>query len=128
MYKSLSEMKPGQKFICGSIEGPVIIKGPVIIETIFENGYTICEDGFRFKDEDVDWVATNALYAQDTYTAEIHEVMQKQLAKGKVKYGLTLENGTVGIIESIDHAIEEVVDQLYYLTHLKAKLREKYDV
>ena len=121
MYKSLSEMEPGQKFF-------TINYGEREISFSHNDGLkgkAVDIHDAVWQDSDVDWLATNALYAQDAYTAEIHEVMQKQLAKGKAKYGLTLENGTVGIIESIDHAIEEVVDQLYYLVHLKAQLKAK---
>jgi hypothetical protein len=123
MYKSLSEMKPGQKFVDNVGSENIIYRN---VSLVCDGGRVECNNYLYWRDNEVDWVATNALYAEtDTYTAEIHEVMQKQLAKGKAKYGLTLEDGTVGIIESIDHAIEEVVDQLYYLVHLKAKLREK---
>ena len=61
----------------------------------------------------------------DNYTAAIHAMLKRQTEKGISKYGATLEDGTVGILEAINHAQEEACDLLYYLEHIKAKLKEK---
>ena len=61
-----------------------------------------------------------------TYTDQISAVFEAQRAKGLAKYGVDLENGTVGVMEVIDHALEEAADLMQYLTHLKAKLSELY--
>ena len=141
MYKSLREMKPGQKFVVKNKVDFDVRKADWIphmdkylgetieIYKVFDKD-TIATEGIRyfFNNEVVDWAATNALYAQDTYTAEIHALLEAQKNKGVRTYGTTLENGTVGAIEVIDHAMAEAADLLYYLTHLKAKLREKFDV
>ena len=121
MYKSLSEMEPGQKFVN---EGEILTIYSLCIDGIA----TDIDYGANWQDGNVDWVATNALYAEtDTYTTEIHALLEAQKVKGLSKYGVTLENGTVGVIEVIDHAMAEAVDLLFYLTHLKSKLREKGD-
>jgi hypothetical protein len=58
------------------------------------------------------------------YRDRLNAIMQTQELKGLVKYGALLENGTVSLVESVDHALEEIVDLAYYLMHVKTLLEE----
>ena len=61
------------------------------------------------------------------YSERLNAIMAKQSKKGLAKYGSLLEDGTVTILESVDHAIEEVLDLAYYLMHVKTLLEQKND-
>ena len=63
----------------------------------------------------------------NNYTERLNAIMAKQSAKGLVKYGALLENGTVSLVESVDHALEEVVDLAFYLMHVKTLLERSDD-
>jgi hypothetical protein len=56
------------------------------------------------------------------YRDRLNAIMQAQELKGLTKYGALLENGTVSLVESVDHALEEVIDMAMYLMHVKTLL------
>jgi hypothetical protein len=58
------------------------------------------------------------------YRDRLNAIMEVQELKGLTKYGAPLENGTVSLVESVDHALEEIVDLAYYLMHVKTLLVE----
>ena len=63
----------------------------------------------------------------NNYTERLNAIMAKQSAKGLSKYGALLENCTVSLVESVDHALEEIVDLAYYLMHVKTLLERVDD-
>jgi hypothetical protein len=58
----------------------------------------------------------------NNYRDRLNAIMQTQELKGLNKYGALLENGTVSLAESVDHALEEILDLAYYLMHVKTLL------
>jgi len=56
------------------------------------------------------------------YRDRLNAIMQTQELKGLNKYGALLENGTVSLVESVDHALEEILDLAYYMMHVKTLL------
>ena len=59
---------------------------------------------------------------------EVQDVLRNQTAKGIAKYGHTVDAGRLSTIEWIDHAIEESMDKIVYLTCIKKSLeRGKYE-
>ena len=59
---------------------------------------------------------------------EVQDVLRNQTAKGIAKYGHTVDVGSLSTIEWIDHAIEESMDKIVYLTCIKKSLeRGKYE-
>lgn len=55
---------------------------------------------------------------------EVNELLENQTAKGIAKYGKTVDPMDYTIIEWIEHARQELMDELVYLTVLKQKLEE----
>lgn len=55
---------------------------------------------------------------------EVNELLQNQTAKGIAKYGTTVKPMDYTTIEWIEHARQELMDELVYLTVLKQKLEE----
>lgn len=55
---------------------------------------------------------------------EVNELLQNQTAKGLAKYGTTVNPMDYTAIEWIEHARQELMDELVYLTVLKQKLEE----
>lgn len=55
---------------------------------------------------------------------EVRELLQNQTAKGIAKYGTTVNPKDYTTIEWIEHARQELMDELVYLTVLKQKLEE----
>ncbi|MDM5231462.1 hypothetical protein [Lysinibacillus pakistanensis] len=55
---------------------------------------------------------------------EVNELLQNQTAKGLEKYGTTVNPMDYTTIEWIEHAIQESMDKIVYLTVLKQKLEE----
>ncbi|WP_421927664.1 hypothetical protein [Lysinibacillus capsici] len=55
---------------------------------------------------------------------EVNELLQNQTAKGLAKYGKTVNPMDYTTIEWIEHARQELMDELVYLTVLKQKLEE----
>ena len=55
--------------------------------------------------------------------SEIFSRLLKQTVKGVKKYGDPVHHDNLSAIEWIDHAIDESVDQIVYLTALKHKLQ-----
>lgn len=55
---------------------------------------------------------------------EVNELLQNQIAKGLAKYGKTVNPMDYTTIEWIEHARQELMDELVYLTVLKQKLEE----
>lgn len=54
------------------------------------------------------------------YKELIIDRIDKQIAKGEAKYGMTLEdNADLTFNERTDHMAEELIDALQYLEHLK---------
>lgn len=60
------------------------------------------------------------------YWRNICGINAKQEAKGRAKYGQSLEeNTTLSTVQRIEHAQEELIDALKYLEHLKAVATDK---
>ena len=60
------------------------------------------------------------------YWRNICGINAKQEAKGRAKYGQSLEeNTTLSTVQRIEHAQEELIDTLKYLEHLKAVATDK---
>lgn len=55
---------------------------------------------------------------------EIQNSLELQTAKGLAKYGTTVNPMDYSTIEWIEHAIQESMDKIVYLTVLKQKLEE----
>jgi len=55
---------------------------------------------------------------------EIQNSLELQTAKGLAKYGTTVNPMDYTTIEWIEHARQELMDELVYLTVLKQKLEE----
>jgi len=55
---------------------------------------------------------------------EVNELLQNQTAKGLAKYGKTVNPMDYTTIEWIEHARQELMDELVYLTVLKQKMEE----
>lgn len=55
---------------------------------------------------------------------EIQNSLELQTAKGLAKYGTTVNPTDYSTIEWIEHAIQESMDKIVYLTVLKQKLEE----
>lgn len=55
---------------------------------------------------------------------EVSALLATQTAKGLAKYGTTVNPNDYTTIEWINHAIEEQMDNIVYLTVLKRKLEE----
>jgi len=55
---------------------------------------------------------------------EVNELLQNQTAKGLAKYGTTVNPMDYTTIEWIEHARQELMDELVYLTVLKQKMEE----
>ena len=66
------------------------------------------------------------LEAKPIYQQKIEERVAAQVAKGREKYGVTLEdNGTLTEAQRIEHLEEELIDGLMYCEHLAAVGRER---
>lgn len=62
----------------------------------------------------------------DDYWRHICGINARQEAKGRAKYGQSLEeNTTLSTVQRIEHAQEELIDALKYLEHLKAVATDK---
>lgn len=135
-YRQLAQMKPGMEFYISLtpdqrhenwVEAMEELKGTRMkIDYVWIN-YTTYADEWVIEDCFVDWERTNALYDSQTasYTEAIIAVMARQCDKGLRKYGSLLENGPVNLVESVDHCIEEIVDTLYYLQHMKTLIQKE---
>lgn len=55
---------------------------------------------------------------------EVRDLLENQTAKGLAKYGNTVNPSDYSTIEWIDHARQELMDELVYLTILKQKMEE----
>lgn len=55
---------------------------------------------------------------------EILAKFEAQTRKGLKKYGQTVANNILSVVEWIDHASEELIDYIVYLECLKAKLSQ----
>ena len=64
-----------------------------------------------------------------TYRDAVIARLDKQINKGKAKYGMTLEDNTqLTMTERHDHLAEELIDGLQYIEHLKALEAERKPV
>lgn len=81
-----------------------------------------------------EYIAEKHLQMDDTewhiipgdYWRKICGINAKQEAKGRAKYGQSLEeNTTLSTVQRIEHAQEELIDALKYLEHLKAVATDK---
>lgn len=54
--------------------------------------------------------------------AAILEKFEAQTRKGLEKYGQTVANNNLSVVEWIDHASEELIDYIVYLECLKVRL------
>lgn len=60
----------------------------------------------------------------DTVVDEIREKFLERSKVGQAKYGTNLDRKDLSIIEWLNHAIEEQMDSILYLTKLKRELNE----
>lgn len=68
----------------------------------------------------------NTISGKPVYQQRIEERIEAQVAKGREKYGVTLEdNGTLTEAQRIEHLEEELIDGLMYCEHLAAVGRER---
>ena len=58
----------------------------------------------------------------DNVVKEVIKKMDGRSSTGIKKYGTTLDRNDLSTIDWIDHAIEEGMDQILYLTKLKQEL------
>lgn len=64
-----------------------------------------------------------------TYRDAVINRLDKQINKGKAKYGMTLEDNTeLTMNERCDHLAEELIDGLQYIEHLKTLEAERKPV
>lgn len=52
----------------------------------------------------------------------VKQIIDKQQAKGKIKYGITVDEAELSIEQWIQHAQEEAVDWIIYLEKIKQEL------
>ena len=57
------------------------------------------------------------------YRDEIITIMDKQIAKGYDKYGIHLEDNPRTLIDSLEAACEELVDNLFYMREAIQKVK-----
>lgn len=55
---------------------------------------------------------------------EVHSLLESQTKKGLEKYGNTVNPNEYSTVEWIEHAQQECIDKLVYLTILKHKIQE----
>lgn len=68
----------------------------------------------------------DTIQGKPVYQQRIEERIAAQVAKGREKYGVTLEdNGTLTEAQRIEHLEEELIDGLMYCEHLAAVGRER---
>lgn len=68
----------------------------------------------------------DTISGKPVYQQRIEERIAAQVAKGRAKYGVTLEdNGTLTEAQRIEHLEEELIDGLMYCEHLAAVGRER---
>ena len=68
----------------------------------------------------------DTISGKPVYQQRIEERIAAQVAKGREKYGVTLEdNGTLTEAQRIEHLEEELIDGLMYCEHLAAVGRER---
>lgn len=68
-------------------------------------------------------MSMNEIEKNEVLTQVFHALV-KQTEKGLKKYGNTVDPREYSTIEWIDHAIEEGIDQIVYLTVLKQRIKE----
>jgi len=56
----------------------------------------------------------------------VQQLLINQTSKGLEKYGTTVQPESLTTIEWIDHACEEIIDMLVYLTCLKESLKNEF--
>ena len=86
-----------------------------------DSRYNIPKEAPKVPDD----VVERAIQDNDIYS-EVRQLMlnaqRKQVAYGLEKYPETLNENSWGTVETIEHIIEETVDQLHYLVMLKNKM------
>jgi len=68
--------------------------------------------------------ATSTKPIVDTVVEKVRAQLLHRSIVGIRKYGVTLDREDLNTIDWIDHAIEECLDMVLYLTRLKEKLSE----
>ena len=63
---------------------------------------------------------------ENIYIKEIVEIAERQVNKGIKKYGQTVQDSPKDAAYWINHAIEEMVDAIFYLLRLRDELIKKY--
>lgn len=102
-------------------EEPVIEETPDKVVTRYKNGAATIQtrEGVRFiQPHENDHISTNAILS------DVLEKFVTQTEKGVRKYGKTVDPADYSTIQWIDHAIEESIDHIVYLTTLKRKIAE----
>ena len=56
---------------------------------------------------------------------EVHELLLNQSIKGFEKYGEFVKSDNLSTVEWIDHAREEIIDTLVYLTCLRERIENE---
>ena len=66
-----------------------------------------------------------AKLTENKILSEVHELLANQSSKGFEKYGKFVEANNLTAEQWIDHAREEIIDTLVYLTCLKERLKNE---
>ena len=64
-------------------------------------------------------------YRKQKILTDVKKILEKQTLKGLKKYGTTVDPDALDATEWIDHAREELIDTLVYLSCLKERLKDE---
>lgn len=64
-------------------------------------------------------------FSDNRVLKEVYDLLTTQTMKGLEKYGHSVNPDEFTTVEWIDHARQEIIDMLVYLTILKLKLQER---
>jgi hypothetical protein len=134
--KNMSEIKEGTKLVaCNELfidDGLCLVKGNVyIVQTSDKENCVfsiIDEEGdiHCFDYSDVPNVWFN-LYKpkKDPIVKQVTDKFKQRSKVGIEKYGTTLAENNLSLYEWLNHAIEEQMDNILYLTKLREELKKK---
>lgn len=107
--------------VLAEAEGREKTRGEIAGEALKRATEHYTEDASREVRAFMDTISGKPVYQQ-----RIEERIAAQVAKGREKYGVTLEdNGTLTEAQRIEHLEEELIDGLMYCEHLAAVGRER---
>ena len=65
-------------------------------------------------------------YKKQKILTDVKRLLEKQTLKGLKKYGTTVDPNALSTEEWIDHAREEAIDFIVYLTCIKERLKDEH--